>query len=66
MKKTFNFKVPTLSGNKAAESLKDTILVSEPNAKVEIDNEAKRVTIEANASEETFTELIVAEGHEIE
>lgn len=66
MKRTFSFKVPTLSDDKAAQSLKDTILVSEPNAKVEIDNEAKRVTIEAKASEETFTELIVAEGHEIE
>lgn len=64
MKKTF--KVPTLSNDKAAKSLKDTILVSEPNAKVEIDNEAKTVTVDAEASEETFTQLIVAEGHKIE
>ncbi|MGB3300169.1 MAG: hypothetical protein WBA76_18050, partial [Phormidesmis sp.] len=63
MKKTFT--VPTLSDDQAAQSLKDTILTSEPNAKVEIDSKAKTVAIESEASEETFKELIVAEGHKL-
>lgn len=64
MKKTFT--VPTLSDDKAAQSLKDTILTSEPDAKVEIDSKAKTVAIESEASEETFKQLIVAEGHKLE
>ena len=59
------FKVPTID-SESAEQLKTTILTSEPEAKVEIDSESKTVTINSKASAETFKQLIVAAGHEIE
>lgn len=59
------FKVPTMDSSKAANELKETILTSEPNAKVELDLDSKMVTINSEASEETFKELIVAAGHKI-
>lgn len=59
------FNVPTLDNPEAARELKETILTSEPDAKVEIDSQAHTVKIEALASEETFRELIVATGHKI-
>lgn len=57
--------VPTLNSPEAAKSLKETIMTSEPNARVEVDVEAKTVTVESQASEETFKQLIIAAGHEI-
>lgn len=57
--------VPTLTSPEAAKEIEETILTSEPDAKVEIDVESKTVTIEAKASEETFKQLIVATGHKI-
>ncbi|HEY9629273.1 MAG TPA: copper chaperone [Coleofasciculaceae cyanobacterium] len=57
--------VPTLSTPEAAKSLRETILTSEPEAKVDIDLEAKTVTVESQASETTFKQLIVAAGHQI-
>ncbi len=57
--------VPTLDSPQAAEELKKVILTSEPDAKVDIDTVAKTVTVEAQASEETFKQLITATGHQI-
>lgn len=57
--------VPTLTSAKAAQELKETILTSEPDAKVEADPETHTVTVEAKASEETFKQLITAAGHRI-
>lgn len=57
--------VPTLDSPEAAKNLEETILTSEPEAKVEIDPTAKTVTIESAASEETFKQLITAAGHTI-
>ena len=58
------FNVPTIDAD-SANKLKETILTSEPEAKVEIDSEAKTVTINSKASEETFKQLIVAAGHKL-
>lgn len=58
-------KVPTIENSEQAKELKKTILTSEPEAKVEVDANAKTVTVESEASEETFRELIVAAGHKI-
>ncbi|MBD2021226.1 cation transporter [Leptolyngbya sp. FACHB-36] len=58
--------VPTLNSSEAAQELKETILTSEPNAHVEVDPETKTVTVESQASEETFKQLITAAGHQIE
>ncbi|MGV2828028.1 cation transporter [Myxosarcina sp. GI1(2024)] len=57
--------VPSLDSAESAKQLKETILTSEPNAKVEVDPETKKVTVESKASEETFKELIVAAGHKL-
>lgn len=57
--------VPTLNSPEAAKELKETILTSEPDARVEVDPETKTVTVESKASEETFKELITAAGHKI-
>ena len=59
------FNVPTID-SESAETLKTTILTSEPEAKVEVDPESKTVTINSKASEETFKQLIVAAGHKVE
>lgn len=60
------FHVPTLQDQPSADELKATLLESESDAKIEIDIQAKTVTIEAEASEETFNELIVATGNYID
>lgn len=57
--------VPTLSGSDAVQNLKETILTTEPDAKVDIDEANQTVTIESQASEETFKQLIEAAGHKI-
>ncbi|WNZ22708.1 heavy metal transport/detoxification protein [Leptolyngbya sp. NK1-12] len=57
--------VPTLNSPEAAKALKETILTTEPDARVEVDANAKMVTIEGKASEETFKQLITAAGHKI-
>ncbi|AFZ34632.1 heavy metal transport/detoxification protein [Stanieria cyanosphaera PCC 7437] len=59
------FYVPTLNSLEAADDLKKTILTSEPDAQVEVDSQAKKVTVKSEASAETFKQLIVAAGHEI-
>lgn len=59
-------KVPTIDSPDTAKALKEHILTSEPEAKVDVDPTSKTVTVESKASEETFKELIVAAGHEIE
>jgi copper chaperone len=59
------FHIPTLNSQEAADELKNTIITSEPNAKVNIDSQSKKISIESIASEETFKQLIVAAGHQI-
>jgi copper chaperone len=58
------FNVPTID-SESAQKLKETILTSEPKAKVEIDSDSKTVKIDSEASEETFKQLIVAAGHKL-
>lgn len=59
------FNVPTIDSPDAAQKLQEVILTSEPEAKIEIDSEAKTVVINSKASEETFKQLIVAAGHKL-
>ncbi|MBD2106582.1 MULTISPECIES: heavy metal transport/detoxification protein [unclassified Nodosilinea] len=59
------FQVPTLSDQKSAQELKDLILTTEPEADIDINTQAKTVTISSQASEETFKQLITASGHKI-
>lgn len=58
-------KVPTIDSPEAAKDLEETILTSEPDAKVEVDAASKTITVESKASEETFRQLITAAGHQI-
>ncbi len=58
--------VPTLDSAEKAQTLKETILTTEPDARVEIDLDRATVTIEGKASEETFKQLVEASGHQIE
>lgn len=60
------FYVPTLNSSAASKDLEETILTSEPDAKISIDLDSKKVTIESKASAETFKQLIVASGHKID
>ena len=59
------FNVPTIDSSESASQLKETILTSEPKAKVEVDSDSKTVTIDSEASEETFKQLIIAAGHKL-
>ena len=59
------FHVPTLNSSEDSTNLKETILTSEPNAKVDIDLDSKKVMVESEASAETFKQLIVASGHKL-
>lgn len=58
--------VPTLNSQEKAQTLKETILTTEPDARVDIDIDSTTVTIEGKASEETFKQLIEASGYEIQ
>lgn len=59
------FHVPTLNSEKDSKELKETILTSEPDANITIDLDNKKIKIDSSASAETFKQLIVASGHEI-
>jgi copper chaperone len=59
-----NLGIPTIDAQ-SAETLRETILTSEPDAKIDIDLDEKTVIIEAQASEETFKQLVEAAGHPI-
>lgn len=59
------FQVSTLGDQKSVQELKDLILTSEPEASIDINPQAKTVTIDSAASEETFKQLITAAGHKI-
>jgi copper chaperone len=58
-------KVPTLNSSDAARDLKETILTSEPDAKIDVNLDQKTVTIETKASEETVKQIISAAGHQV-
>lgn len=59
-------KVPDISCDGCAETITETIQTMEPDAKVNVDVQAKTVTVEAAASEETIKQAIVAAGYEVE
>lgn len=59
-------KVPDITCDGCAETITETIHTMEPDAKVNVDVQAKTVTVEAAASEETIKQAIVAAGYEVE
>lgn len=60
------FTIPSLTNADAAKYVKESILTSEPDARVDINLEEKTVMIESKASEETIKQLITATGHTIQ
>ncbi|MBD2771986.1 heavy-metal-associated domain-containing protein [Iningainema tapete] len=58
--------VPNIACDGCAEKITDSIHVVEPDAKVDVDVQAKTVTVEAQASEESIKQAIVAAGYHIE
>lgn len=63
---SMKFHVPTLRDQQAAQSLRELILTSEPDADIDINLQTNVVTIDAKASQETFEELITAAGHSVD
>lgn len=59
-------KVSNIVCDGCAETITESITTMEPDAKVEVDVQAKTVTVEALASEETIKQVITAAGYTIE
>ncbi|ARV58230.1 heavy metal transporter [Nostocales cyanobacterium HT-58-2] len=58
--------VPNIACNGCAENITESIHTVEPDAKVDVDVNAKTVTVEAQASEESIKQAIVAAGYTVE
>ncbi|BAY25184.1 hypothetical protein NIES2100_49900 [Calothrix sp. NIES-2100] len=56
--------VPNIASEDAAK-ITSSIHVMEPDAKVNVDVEAKTVSVESAASEESIKQIIVAAGYKI-
>lgn len=59
-------KVPNIMCSDCAQTITESITTMEPDAKVEVDVQAKTVTVESAASEETIKQSIVAAGYTVE
>ena len=59
-------KVPNIMCSDCGDTITESIKTMEPNAKVNVDVEAKTVTVESEASEETIKQAITAAGYTIE
>jgi copper chaperone len=58
-------KVPGMNGSDAAQTITEVIKTAEPAAQVNVDLDAKTVTVVSQASEETIKQLITASGYTI-
>ena len=63
---TLKLKVPSIVCDGCASDISESITTMEPDAKVDVDVPAKMVTVDAQASEETIKQAIVAAGHTVE
>ena len=59
-------KVPNIACADCASTITEAITTMEPDAKIEVDVQAKTVSVESQASEETIKQAIVATGHTVE
>lgn len=57
--------VPKLDNPDAANEIKSVILTSEPDTQIDINLEAKTITLDGQASETTYKQLIEAAGYQI-
>lgn len=63
---TINLKVPSMVCEGCVTAVKDAILGHEPNAKVDIDLDTKKVSVDTEASEASIKQVITAVGHTVE
>jgi copper chaperone len=59
-------KVPSIVCDGCSKAITEEILTHESGAKVDIDVQAKTVSVETEASEESIKQMIVALGHTVE
>ncbi|WP_375473380.1 heavy-metal-associated domain-containing protein [uncultured Nostoc sp.] len=59
-------KVSNIACEGCAEIITESIHVMEPEAKVDVNINAKTVTVESEASEESIKQVIVAGGYAVE
>ncbi|GBF78658.1 heavy-metal-associated domain-containing protein [Aphanothece sacrum] len=63
---TITLKVPSIACGACANTITKAIEGQKPEAKISIDVEAKIVTVETDASEDTIKEIITGAGHTVE
>jgi copper chaperone len=61
-----HFKVPNIACDGCAKTITDEILTHESTAKVNVDVQAKTVSVETEASEESIKQMITAVGYPVE
>ena len=61
-----DLKVSSIVCDGCASTIEKAILTHEPEAKVDIDIEAKQVKVDTKASEASIKQIIVASGHTVE
>lgn len=59
-------KVPSMVCDGCVETVTKAIKTHEPNAKVDIDLDSKKVSVDTKASEESIKQVITAAGHTVE
>lgn len=63
---TISLKVPSIVCDGCATTIKDAIATHEPEAKVNVNVDAKKVEVETGASEASIRQIITAAGHTVE
>lgn len=59
-------KVPSIACQGCADTITKEILTHESEAKIYVDVEAKTVTVETEASQESIKQMITSVGHTVE
>ncbi|MBD2726558.1 heavy-metal-associated domain-containing protein [Nostoc sp. FACHB-892] len=59
-------KVPDIKGDECAKKITQSIQTMESDAKINVDVNAKTVTVDAAASEETIKQIVQSAGYTIE
>ncbi|MDJ0617074.1 MAG: heavy-metal-associated domain-containing protein [Calothrix sp. MO_192.B10] len=63
---TFKLKVPDIACQGCADTITESLLTLEPNAKVEVDVSTKIVTVESTVPLENIKQAIINAGYTIE
>ena len=63
---SINFRVPSIVCDGCVTTIKEAITTHEPKAKVEINLDSKKVTVDTEASEESIKQIVTAVGHTVE